>query len=75
MRADVNERGALAVIPPKANRAADIPCDVEMYKGRHRVENFFCKVKHFRRIAPRYDKTDTSCAAIIHLAGIVLATR
>ena len=75
IRADLNGRGALAVIPPKANRAADIPCDVEMYKWRHLVENFFCKVKQFRRIATRYDKTDTSFAAILHLAGIVLATR
>src|SRR3954469_21845832 len=75
IRADLNERGALAVIPPKANRAADIPCDFEMYKWRHLVENFFCKVKQFRRIATRYDKTDTSFAAIIHLGGIVLATR
>jgi transposase len=75
IRADLNERGALAVIPPKANRAAGIPCDFEMYKWRHLVENFFCKIKQFRRIATRYDKTDTSFAAIIHLAGIVLETR
>jgi transposase len=75
IRADLNERGALAVIPPKANRAAAIPCDFEMYKWRHLVENFFCKIKEFRRIATRYDKTDTSFAAIIHLGGIVLATR
>ena len=79
IRADVNERGALAVIlaviPPKANRAAGIPCDFEMDKWRHLVENFFCKIKQFRRIATRYDKTDTSFAAMIHLAGIVLATR
>src|SRR2546423_6984624 len=70
IRADLNERGALAVIPPKANRAAGIPCDFEMYTWRHLVENFFCKIKEFRRIATRYDKTDTSFAAIIHLAGI-----
>jgi transposase len=75
IRADLNERGALAVIPPKADRAAAIPCDFEMYKWRHLVENFFCKIKEFRRIATRYDKTDTSFAAIIHLGGIVLATR
>jgi transposase len=74
-RAELNERGALAVIPPKANRVADIPCDVETYKWRPLVENFFCKIKEFRRIATRYDKTDTSFVAIIHLAGIVLATR
>ena len=75
IRADLNERGALAVIPPKANRAADIPCDFETYKWRHLVENFFCSLKAFRRIATRYDKTDSSYAAMIHLAGSVLALR
>src|SRR3954465_4978399 len=75
IRADLNERGVLAVIPPKANRAADIPCDFEMYKWRPLVENFFCKIKEFRRIATRYDKTDTSFSAMIQLVGAVLATR
>jgi transposase len=54
IRADLDDRGAVAVIPPKANRAAGIPCDFEMYKWRHLVENFFCKIKEFRRIATRY---------------------
>ena len=63
------------MIPPKANRVTPIPCDVEMYKWRHLVENFFCKLKEFRRIATRYDKTDTSFSAIIQLVGSVLATR
>jgi transposase len=75
IRAELNERGALAVIPPKANRTQHISCDFEMYKWRHLVENFFCSLKGFRRIATRYDKTDTSFAAMIHLAGTVLALR
>ncbi len=75
IRAELDDRGALAVIPPKANRAADIFCDTEMYKWRHLVENFFCKIKEFRRIATRYDKTDESFNAMIQLVGIVLATR
>jgi transposase len=75
IRADLDDRGAAAVIPPKANRVTTIPCDFEMYKWRHLVENFFCKLKEFRRIATRYDKTDTSFSAIIQLVGAVLATR
>src|SRR4051794_29029953 len=75
LRADLDDRGAAAVIPPKANRVTPIPCDFEMYKWRHLVENFFCKIKEFRRIATRYDKTDTSFAAMIQLVGSVLATR
>ena len=65
----------MAVIPPKANRATTVPCDFEKYKWRHLVETFFCKVKEFRRIATRYDKTDTSFSAMIYLVGTVLATR
>ena len=75
IRADLDDRGAAAVIPPKANRITSIPGDFEMYKWRHLVENFFCKIKEFRRIATRYDKTDTSFSAMIHLVGSVLATR
>ena len=74
-RTELDNRGAVAVIPPKANRVTTIPCDFEMYKWRHLVENFFCQIKEFRRIATRYDKTDTSFAAMVHLVGSVLATR
>ena len=73
LRAKVNERGALAVIPPNASRAGKITYDAEMYKWRHLVENFFQKLKEFRRIATRYDKTDTSFRAAIHLVAAFLA--
>jgi transposase len=75
LRAALNERGAAAVIPPKADRAARIPCDFAMYRWRHLVENFFGNLKEFRRIATRYDKTDTSFAAAIHFVASVLALR
>ena len=75
IRAELNERGAVAVIPSKSNRKTPFPCDLEMYKWRHLIENFFCKIKEFRRIATRYDKTDTSFKAAIYLVGSVLATR
>ncbi len=75
IRTLVAERGALAVIPSKADRSTCIPHDSEMYKWRHLIENFFCKIKEFRRIATRYDKTDASFAAAIHLAAAVLNTR
>jgi len=75
LRAELNERGALTVIPPNASRAGKIPCDEEMYKWRHLVENFFQKIKEFRRIATRYDKTDTSFRAAIHLVAAFLAIK
>ncbi len=75
IRADLDDRGALAVIPPKADRARPITCDFAMYRWRHLVENFFCNIKEFRRIATRYDKTDTSFAAAIHLVGSFLTLK
>ena len=75
LRATLNERGALAVIPSKADRKTPIPHDADIYKWRHLIENYFQRLKEFRRIATRYDKTDASFAATIHLAGAVLALR
>jgi transposase len=75
LRTELNKRGALAVIPPKADRARRIPCDFDIYRWRHLVENFFCCLKAFRRIATRYDKTDSSFTAMIHLVGSALVLR
>ena len=75
LRAALNHRGAVAVIPPKANRARPIDCDFARYRWRHLVENFFCDLKQFRRIATRYDKTDQSFAAMIHLAATSMALK
>jgi transposase len=74
-RAELDERGAAAVIPPKANRKAVISFDRDMYRWRHLIENTFAKLKEFRAIATRYDKTDTSYAATIHLAAAIIASR
>jgi transposase len=75
LRALLNARGAAAVIPAKADRKTPIPHDAEMYKWRHLVENFFQRIKEFRRIATRYDKTDASYAAALYLVAAFLALR
>ena len=75
LRRELDERGALAVIPPKANRQRNIACDFAMYGWRHLVENFFCAIKNYRRIATRYDKTDQSFAAMIKLVAVRLALK
>jgi transposase len=46
-----------------------------MYRWRHLIENTFAKLKEFRAVATRYDKTDASYAAAIHLAASVIASR
>ena len=75
LRAKLDERDAVAVIPSKADRAQHIPHDVEMYKWRHLIENFFCHLKAFRRIATRYEKTDPCFAGFVNLVAAFLAIR
>ena len=74
LRAELEDRGAAAVIPPKVNRKAVISFDRDMYRWRHLIENTFAKLKEFRAVATRYDKTDTSYAAAIHLAAAIIAS-
>ena len=64
--------GKATVIPPKKNRTAPRQFDQELYKARHLVENFFCKLKQFRAIATRYDKTARNFLAAIHLAATTI---
>ena len=73
--AELNERGAKVVISQHPRRAQPIPIDLEIYKWRHLVENFFCKLKEFKRIAMRSDKTDQSFAAMIYITSAVINSR
>ena len=73
--AELNDRGAKVVIAQHPRRTMPLPFDAEMYKWRHLIENFFCKLKEFKRIAMRADKTDTSFTAIIHLAAAAIHSR
>ena len=52
-----------------------IDYDTEMYRWRHLVENYFAKIKEFRSIATRYDKTAESFSANINLAAALIAAR
>ena len=72
---ELNERGAKIVISQRPNRRAPIAIDPEVYKRRHLIENFFCKLKEFKRIALRSDKTDTSFSAMIHLTAAIINSR
>jgi len=73
--AALNERGAKIVISQHPRRSRPIPLDAEMYKWRHLIENFFCKLKEFKRIAMRACKTDRSFEAMIYLAAAVINSR
>ncbi len=64
--------GKTPVIPPKSNRKVQRAYDKELYKARHLMENFYCKLKQYRAIATRYDKTARNFLAGIHLAAAVI---
>jgi transposase len=73
--ANLDERGAKVVISQHPRRASPRPIDAEIYRWRHLIENFFCKLKEFKRIAMRSDKTDQSFSALIYLAAAVIHSR
>jgi transposase len=64
--------GKTAVIPPKGNRKLERDYDCDLFKARHLIENFFAKLKQFRGIATRYDKTARNFLAAIHIAAAVI---
>ncbi len=72
---NLNERGAKIVISQRSQRKTPLAIDEEIYKWRHRVENFFGKLKDFKRIAMRSDKTDHSFAAMIYLTAAVINSK
>jgi transposase len=67
--APLREAGKAAVIPPKRNRKEPRDYDRDLYAARHLIENFFAKLKQFRGIATRYDKTRSSFLAGVYLAA------
>lgn len=69
------EAGATPVIPPKRNRRVQHAYDRDIYKERNRIERFFNKLKHFRRVATRYDKLLANFMGFVTLAAIAIQLR
>ena len=72
---ELDERRATAVILPRTSRKKQRAYDREFYTYRHLIENFFARMKEYRGIATRYDKTDSSYAANWNLVATLLASR
>lgn len=70
LREELLTCGIRPVIPPMANRKEPPVCDFRAYKDRNRIERLFNKLKQFRRVATRYDKTERSFAAFLALAAV-----
>ena len=71
----IQAKGAEAVIPPKKNRKVQREYDQDRYKDRNLVERFFSKVKQYRRVATRYEKTARNFLAFVHVASIMILLR
>jgi transposase len=68
----LQQAGKMAVIPPKRHRRVQREYDKDLYQARHLIENFFARLKQYRAIATRYDKTARNFLAAIHLAAAVI---
>ncbi len=75
LREAIAAKGAVAVIPNNPSRAIKHQLDKHLYAQRQLVECCFSKLKQFRRVATRFEKTARNYRAVITLAAIVLWMR
>ena len=72
---EMNERGAQIVISQRPQRKKPLQIDTEIYKWRHLIENFFAKLKEFKAIAMRCEKTDRNFTAMIYACAAVINSK
>ena len=68
----LNQAAVEAVIPAKKNRLEPRLIDENLYKDRNKVERYFNKLKQYRRVATRYEKSASSFAGFIYLASAMI---
>ena len=68
----VEDRGAEVVIPPRSNRKTPREYDEVVYKERNKVERCINRLKQFRRVATRYEKTSRNFLGMVLFAAITL---
>lgn len=69
---DMNERGAQIFVSQRPKRKEPLQIDEEIYKWRHLIENFFGKLKEFKAIAMRCEKTDRNFNSMIYVCATVI---
>jgi transposase len=72
LRQWLGERGTKPVIPNKSNRTQHFSFNRKAYRQRHRIENAFCRLKDFRRIATRYDRLARNFLASVCLVAAIV---
>jgi transposase len=71
IRQAIKDDGAVPVIPSRSNAVKKAWCPKRIYRRRHAVENFFCAIKDWRRVATRYDKLARNFLAATCMAATV----
>jgi transposase len=71
LRRALRDAGTTPVIPGRRNRKRAVRYDQQRYRGRHLIENAFCRLKDFRRVATRYDKLADNFLSTVALATAV----
>jgi transposase len=69
VRQQIKDDGALPVIPSRSTAKKKAYCPKRVYRQRHKIENYFCRIKDWRRIATRYDKLARNYLAAATLVG------
>ena len=69
-RAQLRRQRTRTCIPPKRSRLRPARFHRGYYRQRHKVENFFCRLKHHRRISTRYDKLAATFLGFVQLAAV-----
>jgi transposase len=72
LRLWLKARGTKAVVPNRSNRKQPFRFDRKSYKQRHKIENAFCRLKDFRRIATRYDRLARNFLASVCLVAAIV---
>lgn len=71
VRQQIKDDGAVPVIPSRSNAAKKAYCPKRIYRRRHKIENYFCRIKDWRRIATRFDKLARNFLATATLIGVL----
>jgi transposase len=72
LRERIARLGAEAVIPSSRSRKIIIPHDELAYKYRNRIERCFNRMKHFRRLATRYDRRTIHFEGLVYLVATMI---
>lgn len=73
--ARLQAKGIQVVIPPRGNRTTPRAYDREVYKQRNWIERFFGKIKHYRRVFSRFEKTRRNYMAVLDFVAALIWLR